>query len=247
VRDAALVLDVIAGPDDRDRASLPREPGRYLEACARDVRGMHVAWSADLGYARVDPVVLALCENAAAEFESLGCHVEVVNPAWESLEDAFSTMLAAQFHAAWSEQVAQNEALVDPTLAKFVARGAAVSTRDYLLARARVHEFWQEVLAFLARFDLLLTPTVAVPPFAADARPPREVADARVSVLGWMPFTYPFNLTGQPAASVPAGWTAERLPVGLQIVGQRHADTAVLAAAAAYEAACPWSDRRPRP
>jgi aspartyl-tRNA(Asn)/glutamyl-tRNA(Gln) amidotransferase subunit A len=86
---------------------------------------------------------------------------------------------------------------------------------------------------------------VAEPPFAVDAKPPREIGGERVSVLGWMPFTYPFNVTGQPAASVPAGWTAENLPIGVQIIGQRHADTTVLAACAAYEAACPWSDRRP--
>jgi aspartyl-tRNA(Asn)/glutamyl-tRNA(Gln) amidotransferase subunit A len=246
VRDAALVLDVIAGGDDRDRISLPKSPGSYLEACDRDVRGLHVAWSADLGYARVDPVVEALCENAAAEFESLGCHVEVVNPGWESLEEPFSTMIAAQFHAAWAEKIGEDESLVDPTLAKFVARGAGVTAHDYVRARQRVEAFWLEVLAFLERFDLLVTPTVAVPPFAADAKPPRDIAGERVSVLGWMPFTYPFNLTGQPAASVPAGWTAENLPIGVQIVGHRHADATVLAACAAYEAACPWSDRRPR-
>ena len=245
VRDAAAVLDVIAGSDDRDPISLPRAPGSYLEACERDVRGLHVAWSADLGYARVDPVVQALCENAAAEFETIGCHVEVVNPGWESLEEAFSTMMAAQFHAAFAEKMAEQEADVDPTLAKFVARGATVTVRDYLNARARMREFWQEALAFLQRFDLLITPTVAVPPFAVDAKPPREIAGEGVSVLGWMPYTYPFNITGQPAASVPAGWTAENLPVGVQIVGQRHADATVLAACAAFEAACPWSDRRP--
>ena len=245
VRDAAAALDAVAGGDDRDPNSLPSASGSYVDACERDVRGLHVAWSADLGYARVDPVVQALCENAAAEFENLGCHVEVVNPGWESLEDAFSTMVAAQFHAAFADQIAERESDVDPTLARFVARGASVTTRDYLVARARMREFWQEVLQFLARFDLLLTPTVAVPPFAADAKPPREINGERGSVLGWMPFTYPFNITGQPAASVPAGWTAENLPVGVQIVGQRHADATVLAACAAYEAACPWSDRRP--
>jgi Asp-tRNA(Asn)/Glu-tRNA(Gln) amidotransferase A subunit family amidase len=245
VRDAAAVLDVIAGGDDRDPVSLAADGTSYLEACERDVRGLHVAWSADLGYARVDPVVQALCENAAAEFESLGCHVEVVNPAWESLEDAYSTMIAAQMHAGFGEQIAEQPDQVDPTFARFVARGATVTAREYLLARTRMREFWQEVLAFLARFDLLITPTVAVPPFAADAKPPREIGGEATSVLGWMPFTYPFNITGQPAASVPAGWTAENLPVGVQIVGQRHADATVLAACAAYEAACPWSDRRP--
>jgi aspartyl-tRNA(Asn)/glutamyl-tRNA(Gln) amidotransferase subunit A len=129
----------------------------------------------------------------------------------------------------------------------FIQRGAAVTARDYLLAEERVKTYWNEVVTFLARFDLLLTPTVAVPPFAADQRPPRELEGQPLSVLGWMPFTYPFNLTGQPAASVPVGFTEDGLPVGLQIVGRRHADRVVLAAAAAYEAACPWNGRRPDP
>jgi len=245
VRDAALALDVLAGGDDRDRRSLPREPGAYLEACDADVRGLHAAWTPDLGYAALDPRVRALCEDAAAEFEALGCHVEVVSPGWENPEDCFGTLIAAQFHAAWSERLPAAEALLDPTLVKLIRRGAAITAPEYIRAVERIDAYWSEVRAFLERFDLLLMPTVAVLPFAAGAPPPREVAGARVSVLGWMPFTYPFNLTGQPAASVPAGATDEGLPVGLQIVGRRHADGTVLAASAAFEAAHPWSDRRP--
>jgi aspartyl-tRNA(Asn)/glutamyl-tRNA(Gln) amidotransferase subunit A len=191
--------------------------------------------------------VQALSENAAAEIENHGCHVEVVNPGWENLEDAFGTMVAAQFYAHWSEHLPHDEARLDPTLVKFVRRGGVVTARDYILAVDAVRAFWTEVQAFLARFDLLLTPTVAVPPFPAGEAPPREVAGQAVSVLGWMPFTFPFNLTGQPAASVPVGATDGDLPVGLQIVGRRHADRTVLAASAAYEAACPWSSRRPTP
>lgn len=247
VRDAALVLDVIAGPDDRDRYSLPRVDESYREACDLDVKGLHVAWSPDLGYARVEPQVLALCESGAAAFEALGCHVEVVNPGWDSPEDAFGVLVAAEFWANWSDRLPEAESRMDPTLVKFIRRGEAVTAREYLLARERVRAYWLDVQAFLARFDLLLTPTVAVAPFGAGEAPPREIEGRRVSVLGWMPFTYPFNLTGQPAASVPAGLTAEGLPVGLQIVGRRHADRTVLAASAAYESACPWSDGRPAP
>ena len=134
---------------------------------------------------------------------------------------------------------------MDPTLVKFIRRGGGITAREYLLAFARVSAYWQEVRAFLERFDLLLTPTVAVPPFPVGQPPPRDIAGQEVSVLGWMPFTYPFNLTGQPAASVPAGRTEEGLPVGLQIVGRRHADRAVLAASAAFEAACPWAGLHP--
>jgi Asp-tRNA(Asn)/Glu-tRNA(Gln) amidotransferase A subunit family amidase len=246
VRDAALVLDVIAGADDRDRHSLPREDRSYVESCDEEIKGLHVAWTPDLGYATVDPAVQALCENAAAEFEALGCHVEVVSPGWEDSEEIFRTIVAAQFYAHWADQLPAQEAQLDPSLVKFIRRGGAVSTRDYVLAMDRARAYWHEAQTFLQRFDLLLTPTVGVAPFPAGQSPPREIAGQDISVLGWMPFTFPFNLTGQPAASVPAGFTDDGLPVGLQIIGRRNADRTVLAASAAYEAACPWSDRRPQ-
>jgi len=246
VRDAALVLDVIAGGDDRDRHSLPREDGSYVESCDEDIKGLHVAWTPDLGYATVDPAVQALCENAAAEFEALGCHVEVVNPGWEDSEEIFRTIVSAQFYAHWSDRLPAQEAQLDPSLVKFIRRGGAVSARDYVLAMDRARAYWHEAQTFLQRFDLLLTPTVAVAPFAAGQPAPREIAGQAISVLGWMPFTFPFNLTGQPAASVPAGFTEDGLPVGLQIIGRRNADRTVLAASAAYETACPWSERRPQ-
>ena len=247
VRDAALVLDAIAGDDDRDRHALPREAGSYVERCDDEIKGLHVAWTPDLGYAAVDPGVLAVCESAAAEFEALGCHVEVVNPGWEDPEEIFRTIVAAQFYAHWSDQLPAQETQLDPSLVKFIRRGGAVSSREYVLAMERARAYWHEAQTFLARFDLLLTPTVAVAPFGVTERPPREIAGREISVLGWMPFTFPFNLTGQPAASVPAGVTEDGLPVGLQIIGRRNADRTVLAASAAYEAACPWSERRPRP
>ena len=245
VRDAAAVLDVIAGGDDRDPESLPGGAADYVGACDDEVKGLHVAWSPDLGYARVEPEVLRLCEEAAAQFESLGCHVEDVSPGWESPEAAFGTIVSAQLHAAWGDRLPQAEPMLDPSFVKLLRRGGGVTAREYLDAQSWARTFWLEVHGFLARFDLLLTPTVAVPPFAVGGPPPREIAGEPVTVLGWMPFTYPFNLTGQPAASVPVGVTARGLPVGLQIVGRRHADRAVLAAAAAYEAACPWAERRP--
>jgi aspartyl-tRNA(Asn)/glutamyl-tRNA(Gln) amidotransferase subunit A len=247
VRDAALALDVIAGADDRDRHSLPREAGSYVSACDDEIKGLHVAWTPDLGYATVDPAVQTLCENAAAEFESLGCHVEVVNPGWEDCEEIFRTIVAAQFYAHWSDQLPAQESELDPTLVKFIRKGGAVSARDYVLAMERARAYWHEAQTFLARFDLLLTPTTAVAPFPVGQSGPREIGGQEISVLGWMPFTFPFNLTGQPAASVPAGMTDDGLPVGLQIVGRRNADRTVLAASAAYEAACPWSERHPPP
>ncbi|MEK7372598.1 MAG: amidase [candidate division NC10 bacterium] len=248
VRDAALMLDALAGPDDRDRHSLPADPGgSFLAACDAGLAGLSVAWSPDLGRARVDPEVAELCERAAVQLESLGCHVEVVMPTWDDPEEIFRVMAAAETFAAWGDRLADASRELDRTLVALLRFGRTVTAEQYLTAARRRRELWGEAQRFLARFDLLITPTMPVPAFAAAGLPPKQINGREISPLGWLPFTFPFNLTGQPAATVPAGFTAAGLPVGLQIVGRRHADRTVLAASAAFEAAAPWSHHRPGP
>jgi aspartyl-tRNA(Asn)/glutamyl-tRNA(Gln) amidotransferase subunit A len=246
VRDAALMVDVIAGPDDRDRWSLPNDDGgSFLDACEASIAGLSVAWSPDLGHALVEPEVAQLCEEAAIQFESLGCHVEVVTPGWDDPEDIFRVIAAAELHGAWGERPATDKARMDRSLLALMRYGATIDATRYLTAVHHRREFWTEVQRFLARFDLLITPAAAVAPFPVGQAGLNEIRGRAVSPLRWMPFTFPFNLTGQPAATVPAGFTASGLPVGLQIVGRRHADRTVLAASAAFEAAAPWTARRP--
>jgi aspartyl-tRNA(Asn)/glutamyl-tRNA(Gln) amidotransferase subunit A len=245
VRDAALMLDVIAGPDDRDRYSLPAAGRSFLAACEEDLAGLSVAWTPDLGYARVDPEVADLCAAAAERFESFGGHVEVVSPSWDDPEEIFRVLAGAETWSVWGERVPSDGEQMDRSLRAFLKFGATVTAAQYLRAQRRRHELWTEVQRFLARFDLLITPTVAVPPFEVGKPGLNEINGQPCSPLGWMPFCFPFNLTGQPAATVPVGFTSAGLPVGLQIVGRRHADHTVLAASAAFEAAQPWADRRP--
>ena len=245
VRDAALMLDVLAGPDDRDRHSLPAMAGSYLAACDEPIQGWSVAWSPDLGYAQVEPEVIRLTEEAAGVFEALGCRVETVATGWENPEETFATMAAAEMYANWGDRLPEWRDRMDRTLVRFLERGGGVTIGEYLRAARRRREFWLEAQGFLARFDLLLTPTVPVPPFAGDGSWPREIAAQKVSPLGWMAFTYPFNLSGHPAASVPAGFTSNGLPAGLQIVGQRYREDLVLQAACAYEEMKPWRDQVP--
>jgi len=246
VRDAALVLDALAGPDDRDRFSLPADAGpSYLESCEGGLAGLSVAWSADLGHATVDPEVAEICAKAAEDFEALGCHVEVVTPGWDNPEEIFRAIAPAEIFNAWGDRLEEGADRLDRSLVALLRYGEGITARQYLAATARRQEFWTEVQRFLARFDLLITPTVAVPAFPV-ARPAVKEIDGRpVSPLGWIPFCFPFNLTGQPAASVPVGFTSAGLPVGLQIVGRRFADRTVLAASAAFEAAHPWAASRP--
>ena len=246
VRDAALMLDVMAGPDDRDQYSLPGRPAEpYVSVCDAGIAGLSVAWSPDLGHARVDPAVDDVCGRAAELFETLGGHVEVVTPSWEDPSEIFRVMGAAEMYAAWGHVLDEEPERLDRSFAAMLRFGRTVSIQQYLDAANRRDLFWTEVQRFLARFDLLITPTVAVPPFPVGRPGLNEINGREVPPLGWLAFTFPFNLTGQPAASVPAGFTPSGLPVGLQIVGRRHADSTVLAASAAFEAAAPWEGRRP--
>ncbi len=226
VRDAAAMLDVMAG-------------------CDAGLAGLSVGWTADLAYARVDPEVADLCAAAAELFEGLGCHVEVVTPGWDDPAEIFRTLAPAEIYGAWAARLADSEDQLDRSLVALLRHGQSITADQYLAAARRRHEFWTDVQRFLARFDLLLMPTVAVPPFEVGRPGLNEIDGQPVSPLGWIPFTFPFNLTGQPAATVPVGMTSSGLPVGLQIVGRRFADRTVLAASAAFEAAQPWAERRP--
>ena len=246
VRDAAAMLDVMAGPDDRDRLSLPHDAGApFLEACDAGLAGLSVGWTADLAHARVDPEVAEMCAVAAEIFEGLGCHVEVVTPGWDDPAEIFRTLAPAEIYGAWAARLVDSEDQLDRSLVALLRHGQSITAEQYLAAARRRHEFWTDVQRFLARFDLLLMPTVAVPPFEVGRPGLNEIDGQPVPPLGWMPFTFPFNLTGQPAATVPVGMTSSGLPVGLQIVGRRFADRTVLAASAAFEAAQPWAERRP--
>ena len=249
VHDAALMLNVIAGPDERDLLSLPADATDYLAACGGGVRGLRVAWSPTLGYAKVDPQVASVTEAAAKLFDSsLGCKVEAADPGFESPWNWFSILWVMTYALRLRAFLPEWESRMDPDLVTVVKSVERLGPADYGEAVARRSVLWDTTRKFFDRFDLLLTPTLPVPPFAVGRGAPEGIpapTGALLSFPEWVPFTYPWNLTGQPAATVPCGFTGEGLPVGLQIVGRRFADATVLRAAAAFEQARPWADKRP--
>jgi len=246
VRDAALMLDVMAGPHDADRLSLPDEKVSYLKSIESKPKELKVAWSIDLGYAVVDPQVRTIVEKAVKVFESPDWKLQEVNPNFEDPGSIFNIMVLAETAAALIDAMGEWGDKIDPPLARLVGYGKDVSATDYVKATFKRKEFWEKVYEFFKKYDLLLTPTLAVPAFEIEkGMGPRVIDGKKVSILGWMAFTFPFNLTGQPAASVPCGWTKEGLPIGLQIVGRRFDDVTVLQAAAAFEEASPWAQKRP--
>jgi Asp-tRNA(Asn)/Glu-tRNA(Gln) amidotransferase A subunit family amidase len=246
VRDAALLLGVMAGPDPRDPLSLDDVGTDYLAACAGDLKGLRVAWSADFGYAAVDPEVRASTEAAARRFTELGCNVEQVDPGWDDPAPWAQTMWYLNMAARFSDQLAERPEWIDPSLRVMIESGRERTGLQAARAQVARTAFYEQARRFMEGYDLLLTPQMPCVAWSVDG-PPSEIDDRPVSdsIFDHLPFTFPFNATGWPAASVPCGFNSEGLPIGLQIVAPWHQDALCLRAAAAFEALQPWQSRRP--
>ncbi|MGN5480792.1 amidase family protein [Cupriavidus basilensis] len=227
VTDAALLLTVIGRPDGRDWHALPFEDRDWRSGLDDGIAGLRVAYSRTLGYLPVDPEVIALCDTAVQRLTGLGAIVDEVDPGFDNPAPTFRVLWDAGVARLLRDIAAGNVALMDPLLPEAAARGRKLDAGTYLEATERRRELGVAMRRFHDRHDLLVTPTLASAP-------------AQVNKSWSAPHCLPFNLTGQPAASVPCGVTGAGLPVGLQIVGPSHADARVLRAARAFETMCPW-------
>jgi aspartyl-tRNA(Asn)/glutamyl-tRNA(Gln) amidotransferase subunit A len=246
VKDAALAMEVIGGRDDRDAFSLPDTGLRILPFLDGNVKKLRVAWSKDLGYATVDRRVLAVTQAAVRAFDRLSSGVEeVADLAVPNPETAFSKVVGVNLAAFLGDKLDRWRDRMDPSLVRFAEAHMDMAATEYISARLEMSRYWDGIQPLFEKYDLLLTPTVAVPPFEIGRYRVLKMDGTEVSPLNWMAFTYPFNITGQPAASVPCGWTDAGLPVGLQLVGRRFEDLTVLKAAFALEQASPWADTIP--
>ncbi|MEV0359918.1 amidase [Nocardia sp. NPDC050697] len=229
VEDAALLLDILALPDPRDPTALAPTLATFRGEMHRDVRGLRVAWSPNLGYATVDPEVAAITEAAVRRLADAELTVTAADPGFADPLDAFEILWAAGAATMLAGFPAGSRERVDPGLGAVWTRGDAVSAVEYLEARNVAAQLGITMGTFHQDHDVLVTPTVPIPAFEAGHDVPP--GSGLRSWPDWTPFTYPFNLTQQPAISIPVGRTAAGLPVGLQIVGPRHSDDLVLAVA----------------
>jgi aspartyl-tRNA(Asn)/glutamyl-tRNA(Gln) amidotransferase subunit A len=238
VRDAALMLNVLAQPDARDWTSLPPDGRDYTVGLEDGVRGLRIAWSPTLGYAQhVHPEVAAACAAAVQRLVELGARVEALDPGFDDPLDITTGLWFLGSWTLWNTLTADQQALTDPDFAAQAAQGRALSALDIQHLNLRRGALGAHMRQFMQRVDLLVTPAVAVPAFPA--RPAGQVPMDPASMLGWTPFSYPFNLTQQPACSIPCGLTSDGLPIGLQIVGPMFGDALVLRAARAFESVQP--------
>lgn len=243
VRDAALLLGVISGFDARDPASVSEPVPDLLAACEGSVEGMRVAWSPTLGYARPTPEVLALAEEAARTFEALGCSVELVEEVFDDPIDLWNAEFFASAGTRLKDALRNSRELLDPAVAEVLDEALDQTIDEYYSRVFLRYGFRERVRQFFEAYDLLLSPALPVAPFAVGVNVPPELEDR--NVVSWVFYTYPFNLTGNPAASIPCGFTRDGLPVGLQLVAGVNKETDILRASAAFESAHPWTHRRP--
>jgi aspartyl-tRNA(Asn)/glutamyl-tRNA(Gln) amidotransferase subunit A len=243
VADTALLLDVIGSPDYRDPLAMSRPSPASATPDPTRISGLRVAYSPALGYAQVDPEVATAVGSAVTALEEHGARVTLADPGFGDPIATFDVLWRAGAAQIVDGIPASRRPLIDPGLAEMAAEGLRFSALDYLRALRGRSELGIAMGAFHQTYDLLVTPTEPIVAFAAGAEVPEGSTQPRWT--SWTPFTYPFNLSHQPAATVPCGFSAAGLPIGVQVVGPRHADTLVLDACAAIEAALPWRDRWP--
>jgi aspartyl-tRNA(Asn)/glutamyl-tRNA(Gln) amidotransferase subunit A len=237
VEDAARMMEAIARPDDRDVFSLPPDDGSWLHGIDKGVAGLKIGFSPRLGGASVDPEIAAAVEATARLFAELGAVVELAEPEMGDVRDVFYRLWTAGLARPLQAYPRERWGDCDPGLVATTEAGMRLSAQDYLAADAARVRATEAMARFHRRYDLLLTPQLPITAFAAG----QDVATPDQSYwIDWTPFTYPFNMTRQPAASVPAGLHSHGLPLAFQLVGRHYEDRLVLRAARAIERVQPW-------
>lgn len=244
VRDAALLLGVLSGHDRRDPFGVAGPAPDYLAACDKPVKGMRIAWSPTLGYATPDPEVVTIAEAAVKTLAGLGC--EII-PADDFIgEDPFD-LWVSEFYAGVGTRLGSalrdTPEVLDPAVASVLGAALDQTLESYYAKVFRRYDFREQMRARFESIDLLVSPTAPVTALDVGLDVPRQLAGR--NIISWQFYTYPFNLTGQPAASVPAGFTAAGLPVGLQMVARINSEVDIFRAAAALESVRPWAHRTP--
>ena len=245
VADSALLLQVIAGPDTRDITSI-REPAPDFSAnLGAGVNGMRLAWSSDLGYAAVDAEVVDITKQAAMKFIGLGANMDDAKLKLEDPFETFWNVFSTAAYTSYGHLLEEHRDDLSDIGLMSIEHGQQTTGADMSRAIYEVDRLGRRMEEFFDNFDLLLTPTMAVPAFPIDQRPGVIGGKTVDPFWGFLPFTYPINISGQTAASIPCGYSSDGMPIGLHIIGPKGSEAKVLQACAAFEAANPWAGDRP--
>lgn len=246
VRDTALLLSVMAGPDDRAPLSIDEPGATFQEPLERDFQDARIAWSSNLGFYEVEPAVLKVCAGSLQIFADLGCMVEEATPDLSDAEQIFQTLRAWAMAAVRRDDFERHRSLMKDTVIWNIERGRSLSAADVAEAEIKRAALYHRVRLFMERYQFLILPTVQVVPFPIEERWVRKINDVEMKTyIDWMASCWAITLTGLPAISVPCGFTPEGLPIGLQIVGRHRKDFEVLQLAYRFEQATNFGRRRP--
>jgi amidase len=246
VADLAFVLSTIAGPDSRAPLSIDEPGERFARPLGRSFKGVRVAWFKDLGGVPFDPRVRTVVDGHRKTFESLGCIVEQAEPDFAPAEVAFRILRAWNTANSYGERLRQNPNAFKDTLKGEIEEGLRLTGNDVARADTAHGQLWRRFQAFLEKYEYFVLPTTQLPPFDVNTPYPTEIAGVKFdSYIDWMKSCWYVSAAGNPAASVPAGFTPEGLPVGVQIVGRNKEDFGVLQMAHAFEQATGFGKTRP--
>ncbi|KKK84027.1 hypothetical protein LCGC14_2787490, partial [marine sediment metagenome] len=248
VRDAALMLDAMVGEDDIDRYSLPKPHFSFLKKLTDDLNQLKIGYSMDLGFVEaLDPEVEKSVLNAVFKFEKLDWQIENNNKI--KITDA-KRVLQTYWFAGYNQpegKVTQGITKTDEKIQKMARLASKFTVNDVKWADLHRERIYEEICNHFKKYDILVTPTLACTAFelGTDRAVKIDGKDVSKQPLAWQHYTYPFNLSGHPAASIPCGWSKDGLPIGMQIVGTRLDDLTVLQVSQAFEELCPWQDKKP--
>jgi aspartyl-tRNA(Asn)/glutamyl-tRNA(Gln) amidotransferase subunit A len=241
--DSALMMNAIARPDARDWTSLPHDGADYMQGLAQGVKGLRIAFSPALGYVDVDPEIATAVDKAVGVLENLGAQVVRTDPGFSDPATCFRTLWWSGARALLGQLPEEKLAQLDPDLREVVEQSRALTLDDYLAAQRERGQLGSAMRVFMQDYDLLVTPTLPIAAFEAGRLSPGDSSTGKW--VNWTPFSYPFNLTQQPAASVACGFTRAGLPIGLHVIGRMFDDRSVLKACHSFEQATDWHKHHP--
>ena len=256
VKDAALVLDIIAGQDDSDRYSVPKPNYSYLERLNERPKNLKIGYSMDLGFAEaVDGEVEKSVMNGMQKFEELGWSLEKSKIKLRNPESLFLTIWSSGLGYGLAPFLKQWQDKMEPDFVELINRGLSYTAKELIIAEVQREMIYANVCRAFRKIDILITPTLSCPAFELGKSIFIDEETLKTDVIiegkimtftGWFPFTYPFNMSGHPAASIPCGWSSDGLPIGMQIVGKRFDELTVLQVSQAFEDIAPWQDKKPK-
>lgn len=246
VRDAALMMDVMAGEDDSDRYSLPDVPFKYAEKVIEIPKKLKIGYSLDLGFVQaIDQEVKKGVLTGLQQFEELDYGVDKASIKLRDAESAMWIFWNSGYAFALKPYLERFKDKMDPELVRTIEIGLGYSLEDIKRAELQRERIYEDICKTFKDYDILITPTTTCLPFELYKSKPDKIDDKEAFPLDWLPYTYPFNMSGHPVASIPCGWSKEGLPIGMQIIGKRLDDLKVLQVSRAFEEIAPWQDKIP--